>query len=35
VVSAPAAERDYAVAIAADGRNVDEARTAALRAQPA
>jgi N-methylhydantoinase B len=35
VISAPAAERDYAVAIAADGRNVDEARTAALRAQPA
>jgi N-methylhydantoinase B len=35
VISAPAAERDYAVAIAADGRNVDEARTAALRAQSA
>ena len=32
VVSAAAAERDYAVAIAADGRRIDEARTATLRA---
>jgi N-methylhydantoinase B len=32
VVSATAAEREYAVAIAKDGRNVDERRTLALRA---
>jgi N-methylhydantoinase B len=32
VVSAAAAERDYAVAVAADRRSIDEARTAALRA---
>jgi N-methylhydantoinase B len=32
VVSATGAERDYAVAIAADGRSIDQARTAALRA---
>jgi N-methylhydantoinase B len=31
VVSAAAAERDYAVAIAKDGRCIDETRTAALR----
>jgi N-methylhydantoinase B len=31
VVSAAGAERDYAVAIAADGRHVDVARTAELR----
>jgi hypothetical protein len=31
-VSATAAERDYAVAIAADGRSIDQARTATLRA---
>ena len=31
VVSAAAAERDYAVAIAADERSIDDARTAALR----
>ena len=31
VVSAAAAERDYGVAIAADGRSIDETRTAALR----
>jgi len=31
VVSAAAAERDYAVAIAKDGRSIDAARTAALR----
>jgi N-methylhydantoinase B len=35
VVSTEGAERDYAVAIAADGRRIDEARTAELRAQPA
>jgi N-methylhydantoinase B len=35
IISAPAAERDYAVAIAADGRTIDQARTAALRTQPA
>jgi N-methylhydantoinase B len=34
IISAPAAERDYAVAIAADRRTIDEARTAALRRQP-
>jgi hypothetical protein len=27
-----AAERDYAVAISRDGRSIDEARTASLRA---
>jgi N-methylhydantoinase B len=32
LISAAAAEREYAVAIAADGRSVDEAKTAALRA---
>jgi N-methylhydantoinase B len=32
VVSAAAAERDYAVMIAKNGRGVDETRTAALRA---
>ena len=31
LVSVDRAEKDYAVAIAADGRNVDEGRTAALR----
>jgi N-methylhydantoinase B len=31
VVSAAGAERDYAVAIAADGRSIDAARTARLR----
>jgi N-methylhydantoinase B len=31
VVSAAAAERDYAVAIAKDGHSIDETRTAALR----
>ena len=31
VVSAAAAERDYAVAIAKDGRSIDATRTAALR----
>jgi N-methylhydantoinase B len=35
VVSRASAERDYAVAIAADWRSIDEARTATLRAQPA
>ena len=32
VVSAEAAERDYTVAIAKDGRSIDDTRTAALRA---
>jgi N-methylhydantoinase B len=32
IVSAAAAERDYRVAIAGDGRSIDEARTAELRA---
>jgi N-methylhydantoinase B len=32
IVSAAAAERDYGVAIAADGRSIDMARTTALRA---
>src|SRR5688500_20042530 len=32
VVSAVTAERDYAVAIAEDGRSINETRTAALRA---
>jgi N-methylhydantoinase B len=32
IVSKAAAERDYAVAIAKDGRSVDEMRTKALRA---
>ena len=32
VVSTAGAERDYATAIAPDGRSIDEARTAALRA---
>jgi N-methylhydantoinase B len=31
VVSRDAAERDYGVAIAPDGRAVDDAKTAALR----
>jgi hypothetical protein len=30
-VSKAGAERDYAVAIAPDGRSIDDARTAALR----
>jgi hypothetical protein len=34
-VSAAGAARDYAVAITADGREIDQARTAALRTQPA
>lgn len=32
IVSAAVAERDYGVAIAADGRSVDAAKTARLRA---
>ena len=35
VVSAAAAERDYGVAIAGDGRSIDETRTATLRAAAA
>jgi hypothetical protein len=35
IVSAAGAERDYAVAISADGRGIDTARTASLRRQPA
>ena len=35
VVSAAAAEREYGVAITADGRNIDDARTSRLRAQAA
>ncbi len=35
VVSRAAAERDYGVALAADGRSVDPERTAALRAPAA
>jgi len=34
VVSEAGAERDYAVAIAADGRSIDDARTATLRQTP-
>ena len=35
IVSPAVAERDYGVAVAADGRSVDQARTATLRAAPA
>jgi N-methylhydantoinase B len=35
IVSAAGAERDYGVAIAADGRSIDAARTASLRASGA